>query len=48
MQKKLDCLNIWLLVKDPLFLSNEAEILKNLPTHELVILTKFHTDWKKM
>ena len=42
MQKKLDWLKIWLLVKNPQFLSNQANILAISPTHELVILTKFH------
>ena len=48
MQKKLDWLKIWPLVKNPQFLSNEAEILAILLTHELIILTKFHTDWKEI
>ena len=47
MQKKLDCLNIWLLVKNPLFLSNQADIQATSPTHELVVLTNFHNDWQE-
>ena len=44
MQKKLDWLKNWLLVKNPQFLSNQA----TLPTHELIILSKFHKDWKEI
>ena len=33
-----------LLVKNPQFLSNQADILPKLPIHELVILTKWHND----
>ena len=46
MQKKLDWLKNWLLVKNPQFLSNQADIQATLPTHELIILSKFHKDWK--
>ena len=45
--KKMDWLKIWLLVKDPQFLSNQADIPATSPTHELVILTKFHKDWQE-
>ena len=48
MQKKLDWLKIWLLVKNPQFLSNQADIPATSPTHELVILTKFHKDWQEI
>ena len=48
MQKKLDWLKIWLLVKNPQFLSNQADIQGMLFTYELVILTKFYEDWQKM
>ena len=48
MQKKLDWLKNWLLVKNPQFLSNQADIQATLPTHELIILTKFHTDWQEI
>ena len=48
MQKKLDWLKKLLLVKDSQFLSNQADIQAILPTHELVILTKFHKDWPKI
>ena len=47
MQKKLDWLKNWLLVKNPQFLSNQADIPATSPTHELVILTKFHKDWQE-
>ena len=47
MQKRLDWLKIWLLVKNQLFLSNQAHIQATSPTHELVILTKFHKDWQE-
>ena len=48
MQKKLDWLKNWLLVKNPQFLSNQADIQATLPTHELIILTKFHDDWQEI
>ena len=48
MQKKLDWLKIWLLVKNPQFLSNQADIQATLPTHELIILSKFLKDWKEI
>ena len=48
MQKKLDWLKDWILVKDPQFLSNQADIQEILPTHGLVILTKFHKDLQKI
>ena len=35
------------LAKIPQFLSNPADIQAFLPTHELVILTKFHKDWQE-
>ena len=47
-KEKIDWLKIWPLVKNPQFLSNEAEILAILPTHEVIILIKFHTDWKEI
>ena len=46
MQKKLDWLKNWPLVKNPQISSNQADILANLFTHELIILTKFHKDWQ--
>ena len=36
------------LIKNPQFSSNLADILEKLPTHEVVILTKFHKDCKKI
>ena len=48
MQKKLDWLKIWLLVKNPQLLSNQADISATSPTHELIILTKFHNDWQEI
>ena len=48
MQKKLDWLKNWPLVKNPQFLSNQADIQATLPTHELIILTKFHDDWQEI
>ena len=48
MQKKLDWLKILPLVKNPQFLSNQADIQAIVPTHGLVILTKFHKDWQKI
>ena len=37
-----------LLIKNPQFCSNLAEILVILPTHELIILTKFDEDQTKI
>ena len=34
-------------VKNLQFLSNQADIQATLPTHELIILTKFHKDWQE-
>ena len=48
MQKKLDWLKISPLVKNPQFLCNQADIQAILPTHGLVILTKFRKDWQKI
>ena len=39
--KKVDWPKIMLLIKYPQFLSNQADIQAILPTHELVIFTKF-------
>ena len=47
-KKKLDWLKIWLLVKNPQFLTNQADIQATSPTHELVILTKSHKDWEEI
>ena len=38
MQKNLNCPKIWLQVKSPLFLSNQANVKAIFPTQELVIL----------
>ena len=48
MQKNLDWIKNWPLVKHPQFLSNQADIQATLSTHELIILTKFHNDWQKI
>ena len=40
--KKQDWLKILPVVKNPQFLSNQADIQAILPTHELFILIKFH------
>ena len=34
--------------KKPQFLRNQAEIKAILPTHESLILTKFHNNWIKI
>ena len=34
--------------KNPQFIPNNAEIQEIVPTHELVILTKFHNNWIKI
>ena len=36
------------IIKNPQFLPNQADIQANLPTHELVIFTKFHKVWVKI
>ena len=46
--KKVHQPKIWLLIKNSQFLSNQAEIQAILPTHEFVILAKFHKDWQKI
>ena len=43
----MDWLKIWLFIKNPQFLSNQADIPATSPTHELVTLTKFHKDWQE-
>ena len=48
MQKKLDWLKISPVVQNLQFLSDQAEIQAILPTHELLILIKFHNDWQKL
>ena len=35
-------------MKNPHFLADQAETLSILPTHEIVIFTKFHTNWTKI
>ena len=40
--KKVDKTKNWLLIKDPQFWSDHADILGLLTIPELVILTKFH------
>ena len=46
--KKIDWLKISKLIKNEQFLSNQADIQAILPTHELVISTKFHKDRQKI
>ena len=48
MQKKSEWLKNWLSVKNQQFLSNQADIQATLPTHELIILTKFHKTWQEI
>ena len=48
MQKKLDWLKFQPLVKNPQFLSNQADNQATLPIYELIILTKFHNDWQEI
>ena len=49
MHKKGHKLKTSPLIKNPQFSSNLANIQTKLPTHEvLIILTKFHKDWKKI
>ena len=42
MQKEIRLAQNWSSVKNPQFLSNQAEVQAISPTHELIILTKFH------
>ena len=46
--KKIDWLKISKLIKNEQFLSNQADIQAILPTHELVISTKFHKNWQQI
>ena len=48
MQKKLDWVKNWLLVKNQPFLSNRDDTQATLPTYELIILSKFHKDLKEI
>ena len=48
MQKKLYWLKISPVVKNLQFLFDQAEIQAILPTHVLLILTKFHKNWQKI
>ena len=48
MHKKGHQLKTSPLIKNPQFSSNLADIQAKLPTHEVVILTKFHKDCKKI
>ena len=47
MQKELDWLKNWPLVKNPQISFNQADIQATSPIHELIILIKFHKDWKE-
>ena len=42
--KKVDWPKIWLIIKNRQFLPNQPHIEAILPTHELVIFTKFHNN----
>ena len=48
MHKKRQKLKTSPLVKNPHFSSNLADIQAKLPTHEAIILTKFHKECKKI
>ena len=48
MHKKGHKLKTSPLIKNPQFSSNLADIQAKLPKHEVVILTKFHKDCKKI
>ena len=48
MQKKLDWFKSSTVVINLQSLSNQADILAILTTHELVTLSKFHKDWQKI
>ena len=48
MQKKLEWLKICLIEKKSKLFSNEADIKATSPTHELILLTKFHKDWQEI
>ena len=44
-KKKQDLPKIMLLINNPQFFPNQADIQEILSTHELVIFTKFHNSW---
>jgi len=46
MQKKLDWLKNWPLIKNRQFLSNQSDNQATLPINELIILIKFHNGWQ--
>ena len=48
MHKKGHKLKTSPLIKNPQFSSNLADIQAKLPTHEVVVLTKFHKDCKRI
>ena len=48
MHKKEHKLKTSTLLKNPQFSSNLADIQAKLPTHEAMILTKFHKECKKL
>ena len=47
-KKKVDKTKTWLLIKNPQFCSNQANILATNSAHEMIILTKFHKDRTKI
>ena len=47
-EKKVDKPKTWLLVKNPQFKSDQADILATKPTHEMIIFTKFRKDRTKI
>ena len=47
-KKKVYKPKIWLLIKNPQFCSNQANILATNSAHEMIILTKFHKDRTKI
>ena len=36
------------IIKNPQILPNQADIKANLPTHGVIIFTKFHNDWVRI
>ena len=47
-KKKVHKPKTWLLIKNPQFCSNQANILATKSAHEMIILTKFHKDRTKI
>ena len=47
MKKSRQAQNLAISKKSTILKSYQADILGTKPTHEMIIFTKFHTDWRK-